>query len=245
MATPGPETDDANSGGAQELSNHETVTGSGAHRSRHEKVDLRGLGRHPESLHDHGNPPVAIVRTEGDHVNREGCQEIFDDSFDLELKTGAHCARPIVGWEADHRNLEQNVVRPDPFRDERIEIRLAAGARHEVSIVVQHRPVADDDLIRCRRLELLSDLSMENPRLRVRRGVLVDRKRTSAGYLFHDVDSKVEALELGRQVEAERGLADAMRAYKGDFQPAAAERVERQKLSRCSHRRKECSARPL
>src|SRR5687768_15295160 len=72
---------------------------------------------------------------------------------------------------------------------------------------------------------------MKNPRLRIRRRLLVDRERTPPGHLFHEIDSEVEPLELRRQVEAQSRLSYAVGSDERYLQAAARRHISREQLA--------------
>ena len=68
------------------------------------------------------------------------------------------------------------------------------------------------------RFDLLGDLRVENPRLGIERGVLVDGQRTPPCDLLHDVHTQIETLELRGQIEAQRGLAHPVGTHERDLE---------------------------
>jgi hypothetical protein len=141
-----------------------------------------------------------------------------DHAINVPLKGLAHVPLAVEGGRVHDGDLEQGIVAGDPRPDQRVVGGKPPGLVHQVGVIIQHRPVADDHLVLRRRGDFIGDLGVQNPRLGGERGVAIDRERTSPRHFLDQVDRPVLPLEPGGEIVAQRRLAHAMRADERDFQ---------------------------
>lgn len=171
-------------------------------------------------------PPIAVMWIKMVHRYAKPRNQVIDDAIDFPLKAWAHGALSIEGGYAEYWHFEESVISAKPVGDEWFDFAAASHSGDQIRVVIKYGAVANHDLVARRCLDFFGDLRVQDPRLRVIGGVFVDRQRAAASDLLHDVHTHIESLELRGQVEAQRCLADTMRANKCDFQASPFEWVE-------------------
>jgi len=68
-----------------------------------------------------------------------------------------------------------------------MQVYLSTIARDKVRVVVEHRTVTDDHLVLRRGFDLLGNLRVQNPRLRIQGRFFVDGKWAASCHFLHDV----------------------------------------------------------
>ena len=178
-------------------------------------IALKDLHEDPDRLR---HPVRRITGADGQHRWEQiSWTEALDSTAEALLKTRAERTRPVEGRGFDDGHLEQTLIGVDPRSHQGIEFGPTSDRVHQVGVVVQHRSIAHHGPVLTGDGDLLGDLGVQDPELGFERGSLVDGQRTLAGDFFDQVDRDVQTLEPRSQVEAQRGLADAVGTDEGDF----------------------------
>src|SRR5450759_1933222 len=173
-------------------------------------------------VEDERAPLVAARGIEREVRNTPRRECLLDGVVDFPLEREIRVAHAVEARIADDRHLEERVVRRRPAPHEALENGFRRGARERpphVAVVVEDGAIAEDDVGLGLGLELPGDLRMEDPGLRLECRLPVDRQRALPRDLTDELDGEVSLLERRREVVAEGGLSEAVRADERDFHP--------------------------